>query len=421
MRITGLINEQKTRDYFKNAYGVTPAEAATDEDPGSSFPVFTDGREYFAGGFKWFYSFMPDADPAGFAALVKNAKLRHANVVFNVSLPFDPGTRMINYILDLKGIVDPEKRLDLYEGKTRNLVRKSHKNAFTLTVGAPPEDFYALYSASMSRLKSAPRGREWLDGLTRSFGDSVVTISLYDGGKLIGCNYAICSPDYALLMFNISDSAYWGQAVNDRLYDELVTWAIGRGIRYLDFGPSLAGDDSHNHFKAGFGAKRCYIFNARRGSPGYRFKAFMSGKIRSLKLRLASLWAHRQMIFRYLVSGGTATVVDIGLLYAFTRYAGLWYLASAVLAFIIAFGISFFLQKFWTFRDRSIDEMHRQASLYLGISLFNLGVNTLLVYLFTDFCHLWYIFSQVIAAGLVALSSFFLYKYWVFRPERPHA
>ena len=284
MHFTGLIKEQKARDYLRSAYGVMPVDA-----DGRYAPVFTDGKEHFAGGFKWFYSFAPEAEPAEFAAMVKGVKALHRNVAFNISVPFDPGTQMINYVLELGGVRDPEKRLDLYEGKTRNLVRKSHKNAFTLTVGALPEDFYALYSASMERLGSKPRSQGWLDGLTRSFGDSVVAISLYDVGKLIGCNYAIYSPDYALLMFNVSDPAYWVHAVNDRLYDELIKWAIMLKIRYLDFGPSTARDDSHAHFKAGFGAKRCYIFNARSGPLGYRLRAYLSGKIRNLKLRLRIL------------------------------------------------------------------------------------------------------------------------------------
>jgi hypothetical protein len=312
MRITGLIKDQKARDYLKSAYGVVPvddvsADSLADRPDGDlKMPIFTDGREYFAGGFKWFYSFAPEADQTEFAAAAERVKSARPNVVFNISLPFDPGTRMINYTLDLHGVKDADKRLDLYEGKTRNLVRKSHKNSFALKIGRPPEDFYELYSASMERLKGKPRGREWFASLERSFGDSVVAISLFDesrsddrgsfgggsdfcessGGKLIGVNYCLASKDYVLLMFNVSDPAYWDRAVNDRLYDELIKWSIGKGVRWLDFGPSVAGDDSHNHFKAGFGAKRCYIFDARFGSVSYRLKAFFATKVRNLKLRL---------------------------------------------------------------------------------------------------------------------------------------
>ena len=129
---------------------------------------------------------------------------------------------------------------------------------------------------------------------------------------------------------------------------------------------------------------------------------------------ISKFYAHRHMIGRYLVSGGTATLLDIVLLYILTRFAHLWYLASAVLAFIVAFGVSFTLQKFWTFRDHATDGVHRQAGKYLAVSVFNLGLNTLLVYAFTDQLHLWYIFSQILAAGLIALVSFFVYKRFIF-------
>jgi putative flippase GtrA len=416
MHTTGLIKEQKTLAYLKSAYGIVPVAGGH-----SAIPVFTDGKEYFAGGFRWFYSLAFEAKPDGFKSVVDSIRREYKNVQFNVSLPFDPGTRMINYVLALKGVNDPEKRFDLYEGKTRNLVRKSYKNSFTLKIGQPTEDFYGLYSASMERLKSRPRSSEWFAVLEKVFSEGVVVFSLFADDKLIGVNYCLVSSEYVLLMFNVSDPSYWDHAVNDRLYDELVKWSIEHKVRFLDFGPSTAGDDSHNHFKEGFGAKRFYIFNAKSGSSSYRLRSFMSTTTHNFGLRLgrisprlAGLWSHRYQIFRYLVSGGTAAAVDIGLLYAFTRYLGLWYLASAVLAFIIAFGVSFFLQKFWTFKDRAIEGIHKQAGMYLVVAVVNLCVNTLLVYLLTDYLNLWYILSQVIAAGLVALFSFFVYKYWIF-------
>ncbi len=120
-------------------------------------------------------------------------------------------------------------------------------------------------------------------------------------------------------------------------------------------------------------------------------------------------------VIRYLISGGFATVLDLVLLYILADIVGMWYLLSAIIAFIIAFVASFVLQKYWTFRDREIDTLHQQVGSYLLIALINLGINTLLVFAFVHYMNFYHIFAQVLASGLVALSSFFLYQRFVFK------
>lgn len=129
------------------------------------------------------------------------------------------------------------------------------------------------------------------------------------------------------------------------------------------------------------------------------------------------IFTHR-MIAKYLVAGGMAASVDIGLLYVFTDIFDIWYLVSAALAFIAAFFVSFVLQKFWTFRDTSTDKIHAQAGLYFVVALLNLCLNTALMYIFVDIFQIWYIFSQIIIGLLVASFSFFIYNKFIFSSSR---
>lgn len=432
MLIVGLTNNPKTKNFLRETgdlsfveskpslsggfspEGFLPGASSLETSLLAEIPTFFQGTEFFLGGHRQFYTLLPESVPADLRMITAEAKKHYGQVQFNLSLPFDPGTRLVNWVLDLRSATDPERRFDLYEKKTRNLVRKSHKNNFSLKVGEVPADFYRLYRASMNRLASSPKAEAWFTRLKKVFGEDAVTVSLFDGERLIGSNYCLVAGEYVLLMFNVSDPAYWPRAINDRLYDELVKWAIGKGVRYLDFGPSTIGDDSHNHFKEGFGTKKYFLYNAESGSVGYRGGKFLARRWYNLKLRFRSLYANRQIIVRYLVSGGTAAFTDIGLLYVLTKFVGLWYLASAVLAFIVAFGVSFTLQKFWTFQDKDLQAVKRQAGLYFLAAIVNLCLNTLLVYLMTDFLGIFYVISQVIAAGLVAIWSFFVYKYYVF-------
>lgn len=125
-----------------------------------------------------------------------------------------------------------------------------------------------------------------------------------------------------------------------------------------------------------------------------------------------------KQLIRYLISGSIAATVDLSLLYIFTDLLGWWYLFSATLAFILSFFVSFFLQKFWTFRDNNREAIYQQMTLYFILALVNIALNTFLMYLLVDLFKIWYIFSQIIAAGLIACESFILYKFFIFSEKK---
>ncbi|MEK7606204.1 MAG: GtrA family protein [Patescibacteria group bacterium] len=132
---------------------------------------------------------------------------------------------------------------------------------------------------------------------------------------------------------------------------------------------------------------------------------------------------HVKIAVRFLVSGGTAAGLLLGILFVLHEIAGLWYVLASTIAFGIAVIASFLLQKFWTFRDNSRHMVHRQFVLFVLLALFNMGANALLIYTFTDIFHVWYIFSQIAASLIVAVWSFFIYRHYIFsRPtEAPVA
>ena len=115
-----------------------------------------------------------------------------------------------------------------------------------------------------------------------------------------------------------------------------------------------------------------------------------------------------QRLLRYLLAGGTAAAVDFWFLYFFTDVLRVHYLSSSIFAFLIAFVVSFTLQKFWTFQDTSIADMQQQITFYFIVATINLGVNTVLMYVFVDWFRLWYVLAQVIASGIIACESFFI-------------
>ncbi len=115
-------------------------------------------------------------------------------------------------------------------------------------------------------------------------------------------------------------------------------------------------------------------------------------------------------IVKYILSGGSAAVVNIGSFKILHDYFSLWYILSSIGAYSIAFFVSFILQKFWTFNNLSKDMIRREVVFFLVYNIFGLALNTSLVYMFVEFLLLNAILAQIIAGLLVALCSFFVYR-----------
>jgi len=127
------------------------------------------------------------------------------------------------------------------------------------------------------------------------------------------------------------------------------------------------------------------------------------------------LGARAYHLVRYLISGGTAAASNLGFLFLLVHFVHVHYLYASVIAFIMSVGVSFAMQKFWTFQDTLLHDVHIQFSRYLVVLLVNLTLNTLLMYLFVEKMGLWYLSAQILATAIVAIVGYFGYKYFVFR------
>ncbi len=109
-----------------------------------------------------------------------------------------------------------------------------------------------------------------------------------------------------------------------------------------------------------------------------------------------------------------AALANFATLYSLTEYAHIWYLFSSVIAVIAGFVVSFLLQKFWTFRNMHLSTVHIQFSLHVLLSLANLVLNTVALYLMVEYAHLWYIAAQFISVAFLAFVNYFIFRKYIF-------
>ena len=123
-------------------------------------------------------------------------------------------------------------------------------------------------------------------------------------------------------------------------------------------------------------------------------------------------------IVRFIIAGSLATGTNIASLYALIHFVHLPYLLASVAAFLCGFVVSFTLQKFWTFRNKETNIIGQQALSYFLIVLANLSLNTLVVYALVEHAGVNPIIAQALASLLIALESFFAYRFLVFDTPR---
>lgn len=121
------------------------------------------------------------------------------------------------------------------------------------------------------------------------------------------------------------------------------------------------------------------------------------------------------LIFKYVASGLVAASVQVGTLAFLVEIAGFHHRGAVPIAFVTSAIVAFCFQKFWTFRDKSLEHSHFQAVLYLTLVLVAFLLNIFFMYIFVDVFHLWYIFAQIVTIGLVTIVTFLCNKNIVFK------
>lgn len=147
-------------------------------------------------------------------------------------------------------------------------------------------------------------------------------------------------------------------------------------------------------------------YHARDKAHGKKLSA--KDGVRCLTRIITLRFAPYARVIRFAITGGTAALINVLVLYAFTDWLGIWYIASEVVAFACALAYNFMLQRLWTFASEGAAA--KQGVAFVAVNIFNLFLNALILYALVEYFGLWYIAAQLIAALLIACESYFVYR-----------
>lgn len=111
-------------------------------------------------------------------------------------------------------------------------------------------------------------------------------------------------------------------------------------------------------------------------------------------------------LLRYGVVVGIAFPIDFGLLFVFTEYFHMHYLASTILAFSISMLVNFLISIFWVFRTRTDRPFWKEITAFFIIGFVGLGLTAVIVWFCTSILGVFYLISKLIAVCFVFFWSF---------------
>jgi putative flippase GtrA len=115
------------------------------------------------------------------------------------------------------------------------------------------------------------------------------------------------------------------------------------------------------------------------------------------------------------VSSLIASIVDYGVLFFFTEFLHIWYVIATASGAFLGAVTNFLINRNWSFRATH-GSWGAQAKRYALVSAGSLGLNTLGVYVVTEYLRFHYAISVAIVSFLVGiLFNYPLHRHFVYR------
>jgi dolichol-phosphate mannosyltransferase len=133
----------------------------------------------------------------------------------------------------------------------------------------------------------------------------------------------------------------------------------------------------------------------------------------ALSARRGAAWEEWERILRFAAVGCTGIIVNTGILWILTGYAGIYYLVSSVIAIEVSILSNFFLNDRWTFGKGMTQggrTLAERIGMFHAVSAGGAAINWLVLFTLTQYAGLFYLVSN-----LAGIFAGFIWNYLVNR------
>ncbi len=123
-------------------------------------------------------------------------------------------------------------------------------------------------------------------------------------------------------------------------------------------------------------------------------------------------------LVRYGLVVAIAAPIDLGGYIALKSVFHVYYVLAATISFTVSLIVNYLISVAWVWTGHTGRQRHVDAVVFGVIGIVGLGLTDLIVYAFTNFAHLNYIISKLIAFTIVFFWSFGARR-WLFASRTP--
>lgn len=113
-----------------------------------------------------------------------------------------------------------------------------------------------------------------------------------------------------------------------------------------------------------------------------------------------------KQIIRFGFVGGGAFAIDYGIMIFLTEIAGINYLVSSAVSFVISVIFNYILSVKWVFDVSGERSRTQDLTVFMILSLIGLGINQLIMWLTVDKLHIFYMLAKIGATAVVMVYNF---------------
>lgn len=121
----------------------------------------------------------------------------------------------------------------------------------------------------------------------------------------------------------------------------------------------------------------------------------------------------KREFIRYLLVGGSATLIDWSLFYIFAIVLGIYYQVALVISFSISCIFNYYFSRIFTFRSKS-QKIFSQFSLFLLVIAIYLSMSIFLMFIFVELILIEKMISKILTTGFMLIVNYLLNKYLTF-------
>jgi len=120
---------------------------------------------------------------------------------------------------------------------------------------------------------------------------------------------------------------------------------------------------------------------------------------------------------KFIITSILISSLSIGLIYILTDIIGLWYIFSAIILSVVLAVVSFTINYVWTWHRQNSEKKSIIVTHFIKYAI--VGGSTMLLtwsllYTLTEYMHLWYIVSAIIAWIIAVIISYLVNNYWTY-------